>query len=267
MKQKSRIASACVALVLGAFSAPAQTAAPAPAPAETPASSWVVTPSFVSQYMLRGVRLGGPSFQPTIEFDSGNLAIGVWASTPIRDKVPGQSDPEIDPYGSYAFTVNNALSVVPGFIWYNYPRADRNAGFYKATFEPSLAVNYTVGGIKLTPKLYYDMVLKGSTYELTAAFALPLKDAGTELDFAATIGTCKWTDFAENTSPAVKNWGDYWQLGVSMPFAVSKDSKVIVGFAYTEGGGNFFKQGGAPRVENTAAVGRGVVTLGYSIAF
>jgi len=266
MKQKINVVSACVALVAGALSVHGQTAAPAPAPVETPSSSWVVTPSVVSQYMFRGVRLGGPSFEPSVEFDSGNLALGVWANTPISDKVSGQSDPEIDPYGSYTFAINDALSVVPGFTWYNYPQADKRAGFYKGTFEPSLAVNYTVNGVKLTPKLYYDVVLKGPTYELTAAFAVPLKDAGTVLDFAATIGSYKWTDAAEAT-PAVKNWGDYWQLGVSVPITVSKNSKIVIGFAYTEGSGNFYKQGTAPKVENTAALGRGVVTLSYAITF
>lgn len=240
---------------------------PAPAPVETPSSSWVLTPSFVSQYMFRGVRLGGPSFQPSIEFDSGNLALGVWSNFPINDKVAGVSDPEIDPYASYTIAINDATSIVPGFTWYNYPDADKNAGLYKSTFEPSLAVNFTVGGVKLTPKVYYDFILKGPTYEFSAAFAVPMKDAGTELDFLATVGTFKWTDAAEYSSPAYKNWGDYWQVGVSAPFAVSKDSKFIIGFAYAEGSNNYLKQGSFPKFENTSAVGRGVVTLSYSITF
>jgi hypothetical protein len=65
----------------------------------------------------------------------------------------------------------------------------------------------------------------------------------------------------------VKNWGDYYLLGVSLPFAITKESKLIVGFAYTKGGGNFFKAGSTPKVENTAAIGRGVVTLGYAYTF
>lgn len=273
MKNKTTLLLALVALSAGALSLSGQTAdstpAPAPAPAAVaaPTSSFVVTPAVVSQYMFRGVRLGGPSFEPTVEFDSGALALGVWANFPLRDKVAGVSDPEVDPYGSYTFTINDACSIVPGFTWYNYPRADKSAGFYKGTFEPSLALNYTVGGVKFTPKFYYDMVLKGPTYELTAAFALPLKDAGTELDFAGTIGTYKCTDAAANTAPAVKNWGDYWQLGVSVPFTVSKDSKIIVGFAYVNGSNNYYKQGSTPKILNTAALGRGVVTLSYSVTY
>ncbi len=247
---------------------PAQpAAAPAAAPAEATTGSWVLTPSVVSQYMFRGVRLGGPSFQPSLEYDYGAFAIGVWNSDPIADRVPGQSNPEIDPYGSYTFTINDKLSIVPGFTWYTYPRADRSNGFYKDTFEPNLAVNYTIGILKITPKFYYDVVLRGPTYELNAAVAVPLKEAGTELDFAATVGTFKWDDSIDQVSPSIKNWGNYWLVGVSLPFQVTKASKLTVGFAYTKGSDNYLKQGTDPRVLNTAAVGRGVVTVSYGWTF
>ena len=107
------------ALALGALSGYAQTpAAPAtPAPAApvaeaAPSSSWVFTPSFASQYMFRGARLGGPSFEPSLEYDAGNLAVGVWNNTPLKDKVVGQSDPEFDFYGSYTIeAIKDTLSL------------------------------------------------------------------------------------------------------------------------------------------------------------
>ena len=274
MKLKTNLVLASIALALGALSVHAQTAAttapvpaPVPAPEAAPSSSWTFTPAFVSQYMFRGVRLGGTSFEPAIEYDAGNLAIGVWANFPISAKVVGQSDPEIDPYASYTFTINDSASIVPGFTWYNYPNATTANGFYKTTFEPNVAFNYTVAGFKFTPKIYYDVVLKGPTYELNVAFAAPLKDLGTELDFVGTVGTFKWDDAASDTTPSVKNYGDYWLVGVSAPFALTKDSKIIVGLAYTEGNNNYFKQSGSPKSVNTAAVGRGVVTISYAITF
>jgi uncharacterized protein (TIGR02001 family) len=236
-------------------------------PARADDTSVVVTPSFASQYMFRGVRLGGPAFQPTVEVDSGNLVIQIWASTPLKDKVPGQSDPEIDPNGSYTFKVNDAFNVAPGFTLYTYPNADANHGFFKVTFEPNIALNYTISGVKFTPKLYYDVVLKAPTYEFTVAYAIPLKDVGTELDWTATAGTFTMRDCIKDASPRVKNWGDYYSIGVAAPFQITKESKLTVGFAYTKGINNFFKQGSDPRVENTAAVGRGVVTLSYSYTF
>jgi hypothetical protein len=119
--------------------------------------------------MFRGARLGGPSFEPTIEYDYGALAVGIWANYPMRDKVAGQSDPEIDPYGSYTFELTKELSIQPGFTFYNYPDADKSAGFYKSTFEPSVALNWAPAeGLKLQPKLYQDVVLKQTTLEFNA---------------------------------------------------------------------------------------------------
>lgn len=226
-----------------------------------------LTAAAVSQYMFRGVRLGGPCFQPSVEAALGDGALGIWSSLPISDKVAGVSDPEFDVYGSYTFKLNDATTLVPGFTLYIYPDADESAGFYKGTFEPSLALNYTVGPVKLTPKVYYDVILKGPTGELSAAFSVPLADAGTSLDFLATVGTYKWDDAAKDVDPSVKNWGDYWLIGVSMPFQVTKTSKITVGYAYTEGSNNYYKQSGSPRAENTAAVGRGVASLAYAISF
>src|SRR5688572_8789027 len=79
-------------LTFGVVTASAQTPAPAPAPA-APSTSWTLTPAFVSQYMFRGARLGGPSFQPAIEYGANNLVLGLWSNFPIADKVDGQSDP------------------------------------------------------------------------------------------------------------------------------------------------------------------------------
>jgi len=261
------------AAVLSASAQTTPAAAPAPAPAaapapEAPSSSWTITPGFASQYMFRGVRLGGPSMQNTVEYDNGSLALGVWNNIPIADKVAGQSAPEIDPYGSYTVDVfKDVLSYAPGFTIYTYPNAKKANGFYKATFEPNLAVNYTVAGIKLTPKAYYDFVLKGPTLELNAAYTVPLKDANSELDFAATLGTYKWTSAAADTSPELKNYGNYWLVGVSAPFTINPASKIIVGFAYTKGSDNYLKQGSWGKTENSAAVGRGVVTLSYAYTF
>ena len=82
--------------------------------------------------------------------DYGNWDIGIWASNPIgTNKVPGQSEPEVDPYGSYTCSINDSLSLQPGFTLYTYTKAPTNQGFYHATFEPNIALNYTVGALKL----------------------------------------------------------------------------------------------------------------------
>jgi hypothetical protein len=251
----------------GAFDCRAGTAQPSLPTSAAPDVTIKVATAAVSQFIFRGVRRGGPSFQPFVEIDSGNFGIGVWANFPISDKVVGQSDPEIDPYAYCTITINDSTSIVPGFTWYNYPHATTSNGFYKTTFEPNVALNYTVAGIKFTPTIYYDMVLKGPTFELNVSFAVPLKDLGTELDFLGTLGTYKWDHAANNSSPEIKNYGDYYLIGVSAPIALTKDSKLVIGLAYTEGSNNYFKQSGSAKALNTAAVGRGVVTISYAITF
>jgi uncharacterized protein (TIGR02001 family) len=233
----------------------------------TSLSTWTVTPSLTSQYMFRGVRLAGPSFEPTVQYDHGNLELGVWASFPLRDKVPGQSDPEIDPYGWYKIPLNDTVSIQPGFTWYTFVNAEPRDGFYRSTFEPNLAVNWTFTGVTMTPKAYYDVVLKGPTFELNAAYALPLKAIGSELDFNGTVGTYKWKSAIADQSPDVKEWGDYWLASVTLPYQIAANAKIALTFAYTQGSGNYFKQGSLARTANPAAVGRGVVTLSYALTF
>ena len=235
--------------------------------ATSPPASWTLAPAVVSHYMFRGMKLGGPSFQPTVELSYGAWTVGGWASVPLDNSVPGVSDPEYDLYGAYTAPVNDQLSVVLGATWYLFPRADTAAGFYEHTFEPNIALNYTLGGVRLTPRVYYDTGLEGATAELTAAYAVPLQNLGTELNFTATIGTFKWDNVVENASPAVRNWGNYWSAGVAVPFQVTAQGKLIAGFAYHRGDDNFTKQGTAPKVENAAAAGRGVVSLAYSVTF
>jgi len=241
--------------------------APAAKSAAAPAYTVTATGSAVSQYMFRGQRLGGPSWQPSVEVGAGNFTAGLWSNLPFKNKVKDSSDPEFDLYGSYTIAINKSLNVVTGATFYDYPKAPTKAGYYRSTFEPSVAVNYTVADIKLTPKCYYDAVLSGPTYELTAAYSIALKDLGTALDFNGQIGTYIQRDVANNSNPRTKAWGDYWLLGVAAPFQITKESKLTVGFAYTEGRDAFAKQGSARKAANTLAVGRGVVSVSYSYAF
>ena len=227
---------------------------------------WTISPAFTSHYVFRGVELADACFQPWIDYTRGPLSLGVWSSAALEDRVSGDSDPEVDLYGSYSFAnASKSVTFVPGFYLYTYPDAKRSNGLYSVTFEPSFAVVFTAAGVQFTPKIYYDVMLKGATYELTAAFALPLKSLGTELDFAATAGTFKTTDTAADVTPAVKNWGDYWTIGVAAPVQVSMRSKVTLAVTYSEGRNNFFKEGTLPRVANEGAHAQTSVTLTYSI--
>lgn len=262
MRSKHLVLCFC-GLVMGNSGAAAETSSNDPAKE----AIWTVTPTLVSSYLFRGVKLAGPSFQPAIDYTHGSLSLGLWSSAALKDRVGGDSDPEIDLYGAYSWRAIDGLSVVPGFYVYSYPDAKRSNGLYSVTFEPSLGVVFSVSGIQLTPKIYYDLTLESTTLEISAALALPLKDLGTELDFTATAGTFKSNDVAAATTPAVKNWGDYWILGVSMPLQLSLHSKITLGLSYSDGRNNYYQQEGSPKALNASAGRHGAVSLSYSTTF
>ena len=255
------------AIVTGAAASFAQ--APVATPAATPSVTVTATASAVSQYMFRGLRLSDGGLQPAVEMSAGNLTLGAWGNFPLDgDKVPDSSDPEIDLYGSYSIAIQEGITLAPGFTSYHFPSAPTNAGFYRSTFEPNIALSWTMAdGVKLTPKVYYDVVLKGPTYEITALYALPLKDIGSELDFTAVYGGYEWREAANKATPDVKAWGQYWLLGVAAPFQITPKSKLTIGFAYTEGRNAYTKAGDLGKTPNSLAIGRGVTTVSYSYAF
>lgn len=255
------------AATTGASTPAAPAAAAAPAAPAAPSLSFTLTPTYVSSYMFRGQRLGGSSFEPSLEGDYGNWAIGIWANTPIADKVPGQSDPETDPYGSYTFNINDNLSIAPGFTWYGYMRAPTNEGYYRMTFEPNVTLNYTLDGVKFSPELFYDVVLQAETAQLSVSYTIPLKSMNTELDLLAQVGDYYEGDAANNTTPKVHAWGDYWLVGVTVPYQINTATKLSVGYAYTQGTDAYIKQVGSPKSSNSEAVGRGVLSVSLAWTF
>lgn len=250
------------AFSVGALNVQAQSGATVNAPTVT------ANVSTVSQYMFRGQRLGGLSLQPSVELGgmmSGALSLGIWANKPLSNRVVDVSDPEVDFYGSYTSTLAEGLTLVPGFTYYYYPNLLNTV--HKATFEPSLALNYTIGGLKLTPKVYYDMTLEGPTWELTAAHSLAIASLGVTVDLSATLGSFKYTDVVKDGSPRTKNWGDYCSFGASVPVQLSTNSKLTFGYGYHIGWDNKFKTGSAGQVTNPLQAERGVASINYSFSF
>jgi hypothetical protein len=236
-------------------------------PPSPPVLSTTLTPTLVSQYMYRGMRYGGASLQPNVDLHYGGLNAGFWGSFPLSNKAPGISDPELDLYGSYTRSLTATISVVPGVTWYYFPRAEAADGFYRQTFEPNLAFTYTADGFRLTPKVYYDIVREGFTAEVSAFYAYPLTRIGSELDFTAEVGTFEWRDAVKGTSSAIKRSGEYWSAGVAMPYQITSNGTVTLGFTYVKGTGNTLTPSPTPRRPLPAAMGRGVVSLSFSLSY
>ena len=230
--------------------------------------TFTVTPAYVSEFMFRGARYGGASFQPMIEYSKGPLDLELWCNFPLADKIEGVSDPEFDLTASYTLTiVPNAFTIKPGFTLYTFPRAKKEDGFYKATFEPKVSFSYTAGDISFALNLYYDLVMEGPTYEFGVDYSIPVKASNFnfELELSALIGKYDWADSVADSGTKEGIKGDYWQAGLAVPFEFSKSSKLVIGWYYAEGI-NTKSYAGAAR-DSLPDVGHGVFNVSFSHSF
>ncbi|MDA3890826.1 MAG: hypothetical protein PF517_04090 [Salinivirgaceae bacterium] len=83
--------------------------------AEETSSPVSVSADMVSGYVWRGTRFAGASFQPTIEFTTGGLALGTWGSYDYSGLFA-----EADLYAAYSFDFGLSLGVTD----YYYPGSD-----------------------------------------------------------------------------------------------------------------------------------------------
>jgi uncharacterized protein (TIGR02001 family) len=266
---QDRGARLLVSLLLGVLGAATGSAAD-PAAETAPGVSVSVTPSFVSQYMFRGIHIGGPSFQTSVEADVGNLFAGVWASLPVADTPSGNGTDEIDPYASYEITLNGSTSLLPGIQAYYYPRADTRGGSCRATLEPNLGLNYSAGALTLLPRICYDLVLDSETYEFNARYVVELSPLHTELDFAATLGTenvHRSVNTAASGLPQAESRNSYWLAGLTVPVAFVHVGKLTVGYAYTMGFSGSIRGDGMARTPDPSSMGRPVLSVIYNYWF
>lgn len=252
-------------------SAPAPSAPAAPVVADDSTGlSTTLTESYVSQYWFRGIKLGGNAMQSDAEISYGSFDLDLWASAPLRqqDKVPGQSDPEFVVTPTYTLTlVKDVLSIPTGVTIYDYPRAPLSDGFYRSTYEPFLGVSYTVVGVTLTPKAYYDLVMHGPTYELGATYTVPLTLIHTELDLSAAVGTFTWHDEVNvggSRGPLTKEVGSYWQAGVVVPIQLSKPLALNLGYTLNQGVDQALVEGRHRDYLSSAIQGYVTVSIAYT---
>jgi len=229
--------------------------------------TFTLTPSFVSAFMDRGARQSGISFQPTIGYEKGQLALELFCNFPISDKIVGTADPQIDFATYYTFDISpDIFTITPGVTLSTFPRANEDDGFYKATFEPSILLGYTFYDINFSLNFCYDLVMKGPTYEFGIDYSIPIEQLGLEIELLALIGRCDWSESSANSSPNVRNEGNYWQAGFLIPYKFSKNSTLAVGWYYEEGLSNHFYVE-SEKIPNHHAVGRGVFNVSFSYSF
>jgi len=122
---------------------------------------------YVTDYVFRGVSLGGASVQPYVEASVGNFTLGGWFSTGIGESSIISGD-EFDLYAGYSVPLDSSISLDLGATYYHYPQGgsffetdDGAAGSY----EVSASVGF--GDVPLSPAVtaYYDFTFKAFTLE------------------------------------------------------------------------------------------------------
>jgi hypothetical protein len=243
----------------------------APLRSQTMAESegtFTVTPSLVSAYMFRGVRLGGLSFQPAVEYSKGPLSLQLYSNFPISDKIPGTCDPEFDLGASYTWAiVPEVFTIKPGIMLYTFPAADTDDGFYKATCEPNVSFGYSLGDINFSLNLYYDIIMKGATYELGADYSIHVQPIDLDIELSALVGKYDWSDSVADDTIKTRNSGNYFLTGLAVPYKFSKRSSLSVGWHFTKGINNYYYEGNRKISSNPEAVGKGFFSASYSFSF
>jgi len=165
--------------------------------------------------------------------------------------------------------VSDVFAIKPGFCLYTYPRAKTDDGYYKATFEPSLSLEYTLNDLVFSLSYYYDFTMKGGGYEFGINYSIPIKPLEIDVELSALIGRYDQSDVTyrvDKEDPKEGNKGDYYQAGISIPYEFSSKSKLSVGWYYTKGINNYIYIG-KDKAPYEDAIGRGVFQVSFSQSF
>lgn len=188
-------------------------------------SSYSVTTDFAytSQYVFRGVKIAGNSFQPSVEVTMDDFYIGLWTSQPITK----HQDNEIDVYAGYKYTVSENLSVEAVGTYYWYPEA---RGFStRDSYEAGLGATYAMRGISTSVYYYYDFTLDASTVQGSVGYSFPLQAIGASLDVTGFIGSVTGDDTLPDSPAKVKESYTYYGVDVSVPYKLSEKATFTLG--------------------------------------
>lgn len=227
----------CTALLAGGTALTA-----ADATSATSEAKYAVTVDFpyVTKYVFRGQTIAKDSIQPSVEVAAGDFYTGVWNNTPLRNEHDGNVSKELDFYAGYTPKLTDNLKADLGATYYWYPRVHSPVSSH--SFEVFGGLNLAMGNFTPGVYVYRDLHLDTWTVQGAVGYSVPLKSAGTSLDFNATIGA---------VSPDHGEAYDYYSVGVTLPVKLSDAVKLNFGLTYTE---NDLDHGRDPGLWGTAGI-------------
>ena len=200
--------------------------------AADPVPAYTVTTDFTytSEYVFRGIKSAGDSFQPSVEVAVGNFNAGFWSNQPITKN----EDDEIDLYTGYRWNVNSRFSVEGAATYYLYPEAKGSLGQTKDTSEVSIGSSYDMA--PLTPSLFYyhDFRLKSDTVQASIGHKMPVVGVNSAtLETSVFAGTVRMRDGAPDAAGAPVNESySYYGVDVSIPYKLARNATFTVAGHY-----------------------------------
>lgn len=145
----------------------------------------------VSEYVFRGVSLGGSSIQPSTEISMDfGLTVGAWYSAGLGSDSSVQAD-EIDFYANYSLPLEGSFSLDVGGTYYHYPQFGsflETDGGSAGSYEVYGSAGLSDAPLSPAATVYYDFTLETFTLEGSIGHSLALPREGWTADLGLTAG-------------------------------------------------------------------------------
>lgn len=144
----------------------------------------------VTEYVFRGVSLGGDSIQPYTEISAGGFTVGAWYSVGFGADSAVQAD-EVDLYASYSVPLDGPVSLDIGGTYYHFPQSGaffETEGGSAGSYEVFGSVGFGEVPLAPTATVYYDFTFESLTLEGSVGHSFELAREGWTTDLGLTAG-------------------------------------------------------------------------------
>jgi uncharacterized protein (TIGR02001 family) len=201
-----------------------------------PSSSYKVSADFTyaNDYVFRGIKQAGNSFQPSIEVTVDDFYVGFWTNQPITK----HQNNELDIYAGYKQQITDSLQLDVIATYYWYPEASTALGQTKKTYEAGVGVTYNFRGISASVYGYYDFRLEATTLQASAGYSFPIEPLGISLDYNVYLGTVSARDVAPDAlRTGQKEAYNYYGADLTLPYRINDNAIVHAGIHYASNDG------------------------------
>ena len=167
--------------------------------------STTVSTDYVSTYAFRGEKVQGPSVQPALNVQYGDVYANVWASRPVTHNASGEVD--------LSLGATCQLGFDGGLTAYTYPGASRT------TWEPYVGWGTEVDRLKASVYAYRDLTLLTTSYEGKLSVKA-VSFHGFDLSLDGSLGRVQSKGSAYS----------YWTAGPTVSYKLGKDLTVSDSF-------------------------------------